>query len=144
MWKVELDPPIPNMPPIDYIYFATGIQTEFTSLPYLQTMLKKHPIHGHGGFPCITEDLMWKDNIPLFMVGRLAALKLGPAAPNIGGAKLGAERVAWAIEDLIRPSGLRDNNDGETGVVEEEGVHRGGLAEYLSGHTNMYSILVDA
>ncbi|KAK5989647.1 putative MFS-type transporter C18.02 [Cladobotryum mycophilum] len=132
MWKIETEPPSANIPPMDYIYFATGIQTDYSSLPYLQTMMKKYPIHGHGGFPCISDDLMWKDDVPLFLVGRLAALRLGPAAPNIGGAKIGAERVAWAIEDLIQPQG-------ESELVEEDTD----LARYLSGQGNMYSTLSD-
>ncbi|RFU81902.1 fad binding domain-containing [Trichoderma arundinaceum] len=131
-WSIKTDPPIADMPLFDYIYFATGIQTDFTCLPYLQTMLQKYPIHGHGGFPCINEDLMWKDEIPLFLAGRLGALQLGPAAPNIGGAKIAAERVAWAIEDKI-------------GLNLLQGLHArdDGLVNYLSGHGNMYSILQD-
>ncbi|OBS21517.1 hypothetical protein FPOA_07854 [Fusarium poae] len=97
-WTVQTNPPI-EMPAMDYMYFATGIQTDFSSLPYLQTILQKYPIEGRGGFPCINNDLMWNDEVPLFMMGRLAALRLGPAAPNLGGAQVGAERVAWAIED---------------------------------------------
>uniref|UniRef100_A0A090MIU3 L-ornithine N(5)-monooxygenase [NAD(P)H] n=1 Tax=Fusarium clavum TaxID=2594811 RepID=A0A090MIU3_9HYPO len=125
-WTVQTNPPI-EMPAMDYMYFATGIQTNFSSLPYLQTILEKHPIEGRGGFPCINNDLMWNDEVPLFMMGRLAALRLGPAAPNLGGAQIGAERVAWAIEDRIpRP--------GEEAVED----HRKG---YLSGHGNMYSSL---
>ncbi|POR35996.1 Uncharacterized protein TPAR_03831 [Tolypocladium paradoxum] len=130
-WTVTTDPPLENLPSFDYIYFATGIQTNFTSLPYLQTMLAKHPIQGHGGFPCLNDDLMWTDGVPLFLVGRLASLRLGPAGPNIGGAKVGAERVAWAIEDLIQPSG------GDAQEVHENG----GMAGYLSGHGNMYRSL---
>lgn len=104
-WTVTTEPPVDDMPAIDYIYFATGIQTDFSALPYLQTMLAKFPIHGHGGLPCLNNDLMWKDDIPLFMAGRLAALRLGPAAANIGGAKVGAERIAWAIEDMLSYQG---------------------------------------
>ncbi|KAM0303877.1 hypothetical protein ACHAPM_003449 [Fusarium culmorum] len=126
-WTVQTNPPV-EMPAMDYMYFATGIQTDFSSLPYLQTILQKHPIEGRGGFPCINNDLMWNDEVPLFMMGRLAALRLGPAAPNLGGAQVGAERVAWAIEDRFpRP--------GEVEAVED---HRKG---YLSGHGNMYSSL---
>lgn len=130
-WNVETEPTIENLPRMDYIYFATGIQTDFMTIPYLQTMLAKYPLKGCGGFPCLSEDLMWKDDVPLFLTGRLAALQLGPAAPNIGGAKFGAERIAWAIEDLIKPSGA------EEWEVEQEQ----GLGRYLSGHGNMYSAL---
>lgn len=130
-WTVQTEPEIEGMPQIDYIYFATGIQSDFMSLPYLQTMIQKHPIKGFGGFPCLTEDLMWTKDVPLFMTGRLAALQLGPAAPNIGGAKVGAERVAWAIEDLVKPEGL----------AEWEADENKALGGYLSGHGNMYSAL---
>ncbi|PON30040.1 hypothetical protein TGAM01_v201406 [Trichoderma gamsii] len=131
-WSIKTEPPIAGLPLFDYMYFATGIQTDFTALPYLQTMLQKYPIHGHGGFPCINEDLMWKDGVPLFLAGRLGALQLGPAAPNIGGAKIAAERVAWAIEDMITLDG-----------VQGRGEQDSGLADYLSGHGIMYSILQD-
>lgn len=130
-WSIKTEPPIAGLPLFDYMYFATGIQTDFAALPYLQTMLQKYPIHGHGGFPCINEDLMWTDGVPLFLAGRLGALQLGPAAPNIGGAKIAAERVAWAIENMITLDGVQEN--------EQDG----GLANYLSGHGNMYSILQD-
>jgi cation diffusion facilitator CzcD-associated flavoprotein CzcO len=129
-WSVQTNPPV-ELPAMDYMYFATGIQTDFSSLPYLRTIMEKHPIEGRGGFPCINNDLMWNDEVPLFMMGRLAALRLGPAAPNLGGAQVGAERIAWAIEDRVR----------RPGEAEDEGVgdHRKG---YLSGHGNMYSSLV--
>ncbi|KAM0083147.1 hypothetical protein ACKRZS_005093 [Fusarium odoratissimum] len=125
-WSVQTSPPI-DMPAMDYMYFATGIQTDFSSLPYLQTILEKYPIEGRGGFPCINNDLMWNDEVPLFMMGRLAALRLGPAAPNLGGAQVGAERVAWAIEDRVARPGEDEGEDYKKG--------------YLSGHGNMYSSL---
>ncbi|KAH6895983.1 hypothetical protein B0T10DRAFT_479255 [Thelonectria olida] len=133
MWSVQTSPPIPDLPSMDYIYFATGVQTNFATLPYLQTMLEKFPIEGRGGFPCVTEDLMWNKEVPLFVNGRLGALQLGPAAPNLGGVKVGAERIAWAIEDLVPRPG--------TVVNEGEDGEEAGLAGYLSGHGNMYSSL---
>lgn len=130
-WTIKTEPPIDNLPAFDHICFATGIQTDFATLPYLQTMLQKHPIKGFGGFPCVTEDLMWSGDVPLFMAGRLGSLQLGPAAPNIGGAKVGAERIALAIGDLVRPTGS------EEWEADEDVELRG----YLSGHGNMYSSL---
>ncbi|KAL2758166.1 hypothetical protein ACRALDRAFT_1074873 [Sodiomyces alcalophilus JCM 7366] len=113
VWHVQTEPPIPDMPAFDFLYFATGIQSDFFALPYLQTLLASHPIEGHGGLPCITEDLMWDKDLPFFVTGRFAGLRLGPAAGNLGGARVGAERIAWAIEDLL---------PGEDGaeVVDEE------------------------
>ncbi|KAG7415855.1 Aspercryptin biosynthesis cluster-specific transcription regulator atnN [Fusarium oxysporum f. sp. rapae] len=114
-WSVQTKPPI-DMPAMDYMYFATGIQTDFSSLPYLQTILEKYPIEGRGGFPCINNDLMWNDDVPLFMMGRLAALRLGPAAPNLGGAQVGAERIAWAIEDRVARPGEDEAEDYRKGT----------------------------
>lgn len=132
-WIVQTEPAIPDIPAMDFIYFATGIQSDFMTLPYLQNMIQKYPIKGMGGLPCLTEDLMWDEEVPLFMAGRLASLQLGPAAPNIGGAKLGAERIAWAIEDQVKPSGSDE--------WEDEQKESRSLGGYLSGHGNMYSCL---
>ncbi|KAG5953579.1 hypothetical protein E4U53_004678 [Claviceps sorghi] len=131
-WTVTTDPPL-DMPSFDYIYFATGVQTNVSTLPYLRTIQKKYPIRSFGGFPCINEDLMWTNDLPLYCVGRLSALQLGPAAPNIGGAKVGAERVAWSIEDTVKPSGWTE--------IEGAARHDSGMTGYLSGHQNMYSAL---
>lgn len=136
-WSVQTEPPLPGLPRFDYIYFATGIQSDFTSLPYLQNMLQKYPIPGHGGFPCLNDSLMWNNDIALFLVGRLAALQLGPAAPNIGGAKIGAERVAWAIEDIAAKNASWGRGGGESS--SDEDWHE--TNAYLSGHGNMYHAL---
>lgn len=128
-WRIKTNPPV-DLPPMDFMYFATGIQTDFQSLPYLETIMKKHPVQGFGGFPCLNDDLMWRDDVPLFMVGRLAALRLGPGAANIGGAMVGAERVSWAIEDILRKA-QPDEAESDSPTMEA----------YLKGHSNMYSTL---
>lgn len=65
---------------------------------------------------------MWNDDVPLFVTGRLAGLRLGPGAPNLVGARIGAERIAWNVEDVLRRAGrLRgferenEDEDGESG-----------------------------
>lgn len=100
-WKLETTPPIPDLPSIDYIYLATGVNSNVANLPLLASMNRDHPIEIKQGFPCITEDLMWKQDVPLFVTGRLAALRLGPGAPNLEGARLGAERISWALETVL-------------------------------------------
>lgn len=136
-WKLTTDPPMEDAPLFDYMYFATGIQTDFRSLPYLQNMIAQHPIEGRGGLPCLNEDLMWKNGIPLFMIGRMAALRLGPGAANLGGAKVGAERIAWAVEDVV----LRSAGAEDCDCKPEEEEAETGMAAYLKGHGNMYSAL---
>jgi lysine/ornithine N-monooxygenase len=102
-WRLKTSPSILEleMTDVDYIYYATGITPDVNHLPYLQTMQADYPIQTHGGFPCLNDDLMWKDDVPLFVTGRLAALRLGPGAANLGGCRSGAERVVWSLEQLF-------------------------------------------
>lgn len=147
VWRVKTEPPIEGLPAVDYIYFATGIQSDFAALPYLQNILRDHPIKGLGGLPCLNEDLMWKDDVPLFVTGRLAALRLGPAAPNIGGARVGAERIALALDQILS----RSSPGGASKMfkAEEETVVGGrqdgetGLFNYASGTGSKYSTLLE-
>lgn len=74
----------------------------------------------------MNDSLSWKDDVPLSLVGTLGALQLGPAAPNIGGAKLGAERSAWAIEDLTKSE-------------DWKGEEMTGFGEHLKGHGSKYT-----
>ncbi|GAB7356863.1 hypothetical protein MBLNU459_g7733t1 [Dothideomycetes sp. NU459] len=110
-WTVNTEPQIPHLPDIDYIYFATGVESDFRTLPFLQTLCAKCPIDSYGGLPALNDDLMWRDNIPLFVTGRFAALRLGPGAGNLEGARVGAERVAWAIEEILSGQNCRYSED---------------------------------
>lgn len=101
-WKSIITSPASTISNIDFIVFATGIQTDLSTIPYLQSMLKSHPIRTLGGFPCLTDDLMWRDDVPPFATGRLTGLRLGPGAPNLIGCRVGAERIAWNVEDVLR------------------------------------------
>ncbi|KAF2086397.1 FAD binding domain-containing protein [Saccharata proteae CBS 121410] len=130
-WSMETSPAIPNLPPMDFIYYATGIQTDYSTLPLLKSMNKKYPIHGHGGLPCLNDDLMWKDGVPLFVTGRLAALRLGPGAANLHGARVGAERISWNIDAVL------GNGDDEV-EDDAEGFN------YATGRGNRYQNLAMA
>ncbi|EPE10879.1 fad binding domain-containing protein [Ophiostoma piceae UAMH 11346] len=140
-WRVETEPPIADMPLIDHVYFATGIETDVEKLPYLQTMLQRFPIDTVGGYPCLTEDLMWGDNVPLFCSGKLAMLQIGPASPNIGGVKLAAERVGLAVEALLRKSTSRFRYGGTAedsdNVSDEDQLE----TDYYSGMGSKYKCL---
>ncbi|KAI1967213.1 hypothetical protein LOZ07_006443 [Ophidiomyces ophidiicola] len=100
-WAITTDPPIPDLPAMDYIYFATGVKTNVNEMPMLRYINQEYPIESKDGMPCITNDLMWKDDMPLFCTGRLATLRLGPAGPNLEGARGGAERIAWALDEIL-------------------------------------------
>lgn len=73
-----------------------------------------------GGLPCLTDDLTWKEDMPFFVTGRLAGLRLGPGAGNLEGARMGAERVAWKIGEFVRAGA------GEEVEAEETGGAKGG------------------
>ncbi|CAI9626928.1 unnamed protein product [Alternaria burnsii] len=99
-----------KLPPVDYMVFATGIQSDIRTIPYLQSIQQQYPIKCIGGLPCLNEDLMWDDNVPLFVTGRLAGLKLGPGAPNLVGARVGAERIAWNVDEALKKLDKLSNN----------------------------------
>jgi hypothetical protein len=80
-------------------------------------MREKYPIEYHAGLPALTEDLAWREGVPLFVTGKLAGLRLGPGAGNLEGARVGAERVVWGLERML---GLEGGGGGEEDEEEEE------------------------
>ncbi|KAH4237151.1 L-ornithine N(5)-monooxygenase [Parastagonospora nodorum] len=104
-WTCKTSTPDVCIPSVDYIVFATGIQSNIETIPFMQTIQQQHPIETIGGLPCLNDDLMWNDEVPLFVTGRLAGLRLGPGAPNLVGARIGAERIAWNVEDVLKKMG---------------------------------------
>jgi len=94
---------------------------------------------------------MWKEQVPLFVTGKLAGLRLGPSAGNLEGARVGAERVVWGIQDVLgrmRKSRCDrcelDGNDvgGERKSVEEEGdVEDEAVYRYCTGLGSRFASL---
>lgn len=115
-WRVETDPPIADLPLMDYIYFATGMPPDFRSFPCLRSMSSQYPIDDVGGLPCLTDQLRWRADVPLFVAGALAGLQIGPGAGNLGGARLAAERIALEIEGMR----LGDADHEDKCVTQEE------------------------
>ncbi|KAI8940168.1 hypothetical protein NX059_003875 [Plenodomus lindquistii] len=137
-WSCVSSCPEIKLPPIDYIVFATGVQSDVRTIPYLQSLQQQHPIDCVGGLPCLNDDLMWSDDVPLFVTGRFAGLRLGPGAPNLVGARIGAERIAWNVDDVLKKLGRR------SGATEEDGGDDGGKMEtYAAARDNRFDSLVD-
>lgn len=103
---------------VDHIIYATGATPNIEKVACMQKMLEKYPIQSINGLARLTDDLMWQDDVPLFLTGGLAALRLGPGAANLAGARQGAERIAWKIEDLLG-TGKRSLLDGKDGAIGE-------------------------
>lgn len=137
-WKVTTSDDSASLPPIDYIVFATGIQSNIHTIPFLQTLQQQHPVETIGGLPCLNDDLMWNDEVPLFVTGRLAGLRLGPGAPNLVGARIGAERIAWNVEDVLKKLGRMDREaqDGESDSGNE-------METYAAARDNRFGSLAD-
>lgn len=109
---------LPNM--ADHIIFCTGMSPSFTDIPFLQTLRKDYPIGTLGGLPVLNDELAWNDEVPCFFTGALAALRLGPGAANLAGARLGAERVAWGVERVL--DGFGRNGLEAGGLEDAEGL----------------------
>lgn len=109
MWNMDLvtreegmEPKVTNVD-ADYVICATGILPDLHGLGFLDEIINDYPIDIVGGFPCLTDNLQWCEELPLYMVGKNASLRIGPTSANLDGARTGAERVGWKIqEDLVK------------------------------------------
>lgn len=136
-WRTVTTAPAIDLPPIDFMVFATGVQSNIATLPFLDDIREKYPIEYAGGLPCLNDDLMWNDDVPLFFNGRFAGLRLGPGAPNLVGCRIGAERIAWNVRDVLEKVGRGSvSNGGDVESGDEK------LAEYAAGRHNRYDSLV--
>lgn len=109
---IETEPTIADLPTqVDYVYYATGVRPDVEQLPFLSPLREKVPIEVIGGMPCLTDDLAWANDVPLFVSGRLAGLRIGPDCGNLEGARVGAERISWAVNERLerQQKGNTDN-----------------------------------
>ena len=78
------------------IWLATGTRFNVTEHPLLQNVLETYPTEIVNGLPILDEHLrLPKSNF--FIMGGLAALRIGPVARNIGGGKMACQRIVPAI-----------------------------------------------
>jgi hypothetical protein len=78
--------------PINRIWCATGSQLDATKHPLLQDVLNAYPTDIVNGLPIVDECLRWRD-CELFIMGGLAALRTGPTARNLSGARAVSDRI---------------------------------------------------
>ena len=116
-WGVLMNPEIKGLPRIDHVVYTTGVQADFRSLPEIQPLLAKIDVRCVGGLPCLTQHLMWSEDVPLFVPARLASLRLGPGARKLEVARTGTERVVWKVGKLFRQwHGVRPGRE-----IDDEG-----------------------
>lgn len=92
-----------TIPPVtaNHIICCTSSPPSIHDISWLSSLQRTHPIDSLSGLPVLTEDLAWNEDVPCFFTGALAALRLGPGAANLMGARLGAERIAWAVNGIL-------------------------------------------
>lgn len=101
-------------------------------------MQQEHPVENINGLAKITNDLMWNEQVPMFLSGGLAGLRLGPGAANLVGARQGGERIAWKIDQLLGKVGEGRGTkceSGETGATVVEVVDSATRVEFRSDFT---------
>lgn len=102
-WSIKTDNEDANemLPKFDHVVYATGVNANIATVPFMQGIIRSRPLSMYGGLPTLTQDLMWDSECPVFITGRLAGLRLGPGAGNLEGARQGAERIAWKVSELL-------------------------------------------
>ena len=83
---------------VDQVVLACGFEADCRQNPAVKSVLESWPIPIHGGLPSVTEDLRWKENLPLYVVGSLGALNTGPDAGNLMGIRRAAQLVANGLD----------------------------------------------
>ena len=87
----------------DQVWLATGTQSTFDTVRWLQPILDDIPII--DGFPLVDQSLRLGPH-PIFVMGRAATFALGPAAGNLWGARHAARRITTAITGIeLGPDG---------------------------------------
>ncbi|MGK7939006.1 MAG: FAD/NAD(P)-binding protein [Crocosphaera sp.] len=82
------------------IWLATGTRFNIKEYPLLQEVLNAYPTEIVNGLPVLDKYLrLPKSNF--FIMGGLAALRIGPVARNIGGARMACKSIVPAI---VKPS----------------------------------------
>jgi len=80
----------------DRIWLATGTRFDVKAEPLLTHVMQQYPNPLVNGFPILDEHLRWS-GCELFMMGGLAALRVGPTARNISGARMASDRIVPAM-----------------------------------------------
>jgi cation diffusion facilitator CzcD-associated flavoprotein CzcO len=80
----------------DRIWLATGTQLHANNEPLLAELQAKYPTEIVGGLPVLDAHLRWPDS-QVFLMGGLAALRVGPTARNLSGARMASDRIVPAL-----------------------------------------------
>ncbi|PNW77436.1 hypothetical protein CHLRE_10g436450v5 [Chlamydomonas reinhardtii] len=84
----------------DHVWCATGSVVDAGRDPLLRRLQAQCRVELHGGLPELTPELRWCEGLDVFVAGAYAALRLGPGAGNLMGARTAAVRLVrlWQRE----------------------------------------------
>ena len=80
----------------DRIWLATGAQLHTSNEPLLSELQATYPTEIVGGLPVLEDHLRWPGS-QVFVMGGLAALRVGPTARNLSGARMASQRIVPAL-----------------------------------------------
>lgn len=84
----------------DQIWLATGCILDFLREPVFKFLAKDYNLSSVQGFPDLDDNLRLHPDLDLFVMGGYASLILGPAAANLQGGRVGAERIASKLLEI--------------------------------------------
>jgi len=81
---------------VDRIWLSTGTTLNADCHPLLQNVMETYPTPIIKGLPLLDNHLRWR-GCELFVMGGLAALRVGPSAQNLSGARMASDRIVPAL-----------------------------------------------
>mmetsp|Transcript_68500 Transcript_68500/g.164508 ORF Transcript_68500/g.164508 Transcript_68500/m.164508 type:complete len:470 (+) Transcript_68500:59-1468(+) len=91
----------------DYLICASGTSVDILGDPLLAGLHAAHPLPLVAGLPVLTKSLQWGD-VPVYLMGNVAAIELGPDAVNMNGASRGSLRIGRALAAAEGETSLPD------------------------------------
>lgn len=97
-WRVNLDQ---RTEEVQRIWLATGTSPRLATESLLAQVIASQPTEVASGLPVLDSACRWPGT-EVHLMGGLAALQLGPAARNLAGARMAAERIVPCVTPLDR------------------------------------------
>jgi len=111
-WEVELTEKRIELGKFDVLILATGKEFSLLNNPLLGALSSEFPPKMHKGYPILEPTLKWNKKVPLYIMGALASLEIGPDALNLMGGQVAASRIVPEITNYTCAS--RHDEDNET------------------------------
>lgn len=108
---------------VDDVWLATGQHLDVRFDPVTSRLLREVPIGTVGGLPDLDGDLSW-GGTAIHLTGGLTALQTGPAARNLAGARIAAERYTACVAGSALPAHQYPQPDQQSAITGSGGPVR--------------------